>query len=142
MKILQLDLDNMTYEPIKPEASVYEDTEEKKVSIDNTVAILVSVEKGDTEETAKAAMADTLAFMEKQKMKKLVIYPFAHLSNSLAEPKDAMEILQKMAKEVPSSIEVKKAPFGWNKRLSISIKGHPLAEMTKSYDSAGKGVKT
>ena len=142
MKVLQLDLDNITYEMMKPEASVYEDTTEKKVSVDNAVAMLVSVEKGDTDETGKKAMSDTLAFMDKQKVKKLVLYPFAHLSNSLAAPKEAMEILQQMLKQVPSSVDVKKAPFGWNKKLSLSIKGHPLAEMTKSYDSEGKGVKT
>jgi seryl-tRNA synthetase len=33
--------------------------------------------------------------------------------------------------------EVKYAPFGWNKQLSIDIKGHPLAEQSRSY-GAGK----
>ena len=45
MKILQLDVDNITYELVKPEARVHEEGGEKRVSVDDAIAILVSVEK-------------------------------------------------------------------------------------------------
>ena len=45
-----------------------------------------------------------------------------------------MAIINYMAeKATASNLEVKKAPFGWNKKLSVAIKGHPLAEQSKSY---------
>ena len=53
MKVLQLDVDNITYELVKPEAKVYEESDEKLVSVGDSIALLVSVEEGDTEETQR-----------------------------------------------------------------------------------------
>ncbi|MCL5407814.1 MAG: threonine--tRNA ligase [Candidatus Thermoplasmatota archaeon] len=133
MKILQLDVENMTYELLEPEASVYDESEEKKYSIDEAVVMLISVEKGDNEVVAREAIEDTTTFMERQKRKLLLIYPFAHLSRNLAPPREAMRLLELMQKIGSEKVEVKKAPFGWNKKWSIGIKGHPLAEQLKNY---------
>lgn len=133
MRILQLDVDNITYELVKPEASVYEEGKEKKVSVGNALVLLVSVEEGDDEATAKEAMSDAAKFMKQLGRKRLVIYPFAHLSGNLAAPKDALEVLESMRKKVPDGVSLKSAPFGWNKKLSFSVKGHPLAEMSRTY---------
>ncbi|MGC8669640.1 MAG: threonine--tRNA ligase [Candidatus Micrarchaeia archaeon] len=141
MKILQLDVNNLTYELIKPEASVYEDSSEKKVSIDDALALLVCVEKGDTNETADAAIKEAAETMDKLKRNRLVLYPFAHLSNNLAEPKDAMQIINYMFNSLSGKFETKKAPFGWNKGLKLDIKGHPLAEQSKSYTKEGAEAK-
>ena len=133
MKILQLDVDNITYELVKPEARVHEEGGEKRVSVDDAIAILVSVEKGDDAKTAKEAMKDVSAFMAKQGRKRLVIYPFAHLSKNLLAPEEAQKVLADMLADAPEGVEARKAPFGWNKKLSVSVKGHPLAEMSRSY---------
>ncbi|MDE1855384.1 MAG: threonine--tRNA ligase [Candidatus Micrarchaeota archaeon] len=142
MKILQLDVEKLAYDVLKPEASVYEETKEKHAEFDDALVMWVCVEKGDTNETADAALKDALAFMDQIGRKKLVVYPFAHLSSNLAEPKEAMSILDHMYKSVPKGIKASKAPFGWTKKFTIEMKGHPLAEQAKSYDSAGKGKKT
>ena len=136
MKILQLDVDNITYELVKPEARVHEEGGEKRVSVDDAIAILVSVEKGDDASTAKEAMKDVSAFMAKQGRKRLVIYPFAHLSRNLLAPEEAQKVLNDMLADAPEGAEVRKAPFGWNKKLSLAVKGHPLAEMSRSYGGA------
>ena len=61
--------------------------------------------------------------MAQLKRKKLVVYPFAHLSSDLAEPKSAMALINYMAERAASeNIEVRKAPFGWNKKLDLNIK--------------------
>jgi threonyl-tRNA synthetase len=136
MKILQLDVDNIKYELIKPEASVYEQSDEKSVSVDDAVALLVSVEMGDDDSVAEKAVNETLDFMSKNKRQRLVIYPFAHLSNNLLEPKEAMRLIAHMQEIASSKVDSKKAPFGWNKGLTLVIKGHPLAEMSRSYGDA------
>ncbi|MCL4373312.1 MAG: threonine--tRNA ligase [Candidatus Marsarchaeota archaeon] len=141
MKILQLDVNNITYELIKPEASIYEDSDEKRASIDDTLALLVSVEKKDTEGTAELAVKEAIDTMQKLKRERIVVYPFAHLSNDLAEPKEAMHIIDYMFNELKKHFDAKKAPFGWNKALSLSIKGHPLAEQSKSYGAEGAEAK-
>jgi threonyl-tRNA synthetase len=139
MRILQLDVDNITYELVKPESRVHEEGGEKRVSVDDALALLVSVEKGDDAGTAKEAMRDVSAFMEKQKRKRLMIYPFAHLSTDLSSPEEAQAVLNDMAAEAPKGVEVSKAPFGWNKKLSISVKGHPLAEQSRRYGKVSGG---
>ncbi len=135
-----MDVDKITYEPVKPEASVYEDVSRERISVEDTLVILVSIETGDTKETAEKAMRDTFDYMEKLARKKLVIYPFAHLSRELADPHEAMNMLNYMYSMVPESIEAKKAPFGWNKKLILDIKVHPLAEQSRTY-SAGEEAK-
>ncbi len=141
MKVLQLDVERLSYDVLKPEASVYEETREKHAEIEDALVMWICVESGDTEETADAALKEAVDYMNQVGRKKLVVYPFAHLSSNLAEPKEAMRILDYMYKNVPSGIEAKKAPFGWTKKFNIEMKGHPLAEQAKSFDSEGKGKK-
>ncbi len=128
-----MDVNNITYEPVAPEASVYEDAKKEKVSLDGTLVIFVSVEKGDTMQMAELAVKDTEEFMRKLGRKALLIYPFAHLSNNLESPKEAMRILEHMYKHVSKEYDVSKAPFGWTKKMSVDVKGHPLAEQSRSY---------
>ncbi len=139
MRILQFDVDNITYKAVRPEASIYEDLKNKDtVSVDDTLVIFVCVEKGDDDSIADKAMEDTEEFMKKLDRKKLVVYPFAHLSSDLAAPRDAMAIIDRMYKAVPENIEAYKAPFGWNKKLDLDVKAHPLAEQSRSY---GAGIE-
>jgi threonyl-tRNA synthetase len=56
------------------------------------------------------------------------------LSSKLAKPVEALKILKAMedyAKQ--KGIETFRAPFGWNKQFAVSVKGHPLAEQSRSY---------
>lgn len=135
MRILLLDVDKIGYELVKPEASIYEESGEKKVEVENAIVMLMSIEKDDDGSTADKALSDVKKFMDQLKMTKLVVYPFAHLSSNLEEPKKAMQIIDYTYKNASSwkGMEVRKAPFGWNKKLSIVMKGHPLAEQGKSY---------
>ena len=73
-------------------------------------------------------------FLGKLKVNRIIIYPYAHLSQNLARPKDALEVLKAMeryAKE--AGIETYRSPFGWNKAFQIKVKGHPLAEQSRVY---------
>ncbi len=137
MKAIQLDVNSIEYEPIEPEIGTYDKAERKTRSIKDALVFMVSIERGDTEADASKAVKELIDFAGKQKIKNIVIYPFAHLSQSLEEPQRAMNILDYMVKEAEKSkLKVYRAPFGWNKRLAFSAKGHPLAEMFKSYGSS------
>ncbi len=128
-----MDVNNITYEPIAPEASIYEDVKREKVSLDNVLVIFVSVEKGDTEQTADQAARDTEEFMAKLARDRVLVYPFAHLSNNLEAPAEAMRLLERIHSRLARNHDSVKAPFGWTKKMSIDIKGHPLAEQSRSY---------
>ncbi|MGI0100530.1 MAG: threonine--tRNA ligase [Candidatus Micrarchaeaceae archaeon] len=139
MRVLLLDVDNISYDLVKPEASVYEDSDLKHMSVDDAMVMMVSVEDDDDNSTADAALADARKSMGQLGRKRIVIYPFAHLSNRLSEPKKAIKIVERIydAAASDTGIEAIKAPFGWNKKWSISMKGHPLAEQGKSYGAQG-----
>jgi len=134
LKVLQLHVDFVEYEPIQIESSVYEDVEKKVYRVDDALLLLISIEKDDSEELADEVVKDSLDFMDRMKINRLVLYPYAHLSTNLAPPHKALNILKKIREEASSKkIQIYCAPFGWNKRLVISVKGHPLAEQLKSY---------
>ena len=135
LKILQMDVNNITYEPIAPEASIYEDVRKEKVSLDNVLVIFVSVEKGDTLLTAEHAAKETDEFMKKLARSTVLVYPFAHLSNNLEAPNEAMKVLSHLCKSISKDYDVKRAPFGWTKKMSVDVKGHPLAEQSRSYSA-------
>jgi threonyl-tRNA synthetase len=74
-------------------------------------------------------MENTKASLDKLKVNRILIYPYAHLSNTLAKPVEALKVIKVMEKSAKElGFETYRTPFGWNKKFSISIKGHPLAE--------------
>ena len=59
--------------------------------------------------------------------KKIVLYPYAHLSSNLGNPELAMKILEEAEKELKKKkFEVVRAPFGYYKEFELKVKGHPL----------------
>lgn len=140
MRILQLHVDYVEYEPIKPESSVYEDVEKRAHRFEDALLLLTCVEKGDDLELARRAIRESIDHGRRLGASRIVIYPYAHLSSNLASPREALEILRAMREEAASlGLEVHSAPFGWNKRLVIAVKGHPLAEQLRTYERGGGG---
>jgi threonyl-tRNA synthetase len=137
MKILEFDVDSVRYELIKPEAKVYDNQTEKISLVKDCLLVLMSVESGDREVAAERVVSDISSRLKQLGRSKVVIYPFAHLSNDLAGQEEAREILNSVYEGCKKAgIDAVKAPFGWNKKLTIDIKGHPLAEQGRSYGGA------
>ncbi|MCL5430203.1 MAG: threonine--tRNA ligase [Candidatus Marsarchaeota archaeon] len=143
MKILQYDVNKIEWELIEPETDPYERDAPKKKEVEDALAMFIAVENDDTEAFASKAISDVIEFAAKLKRKNLVLYPFAHLSSNLEAPARAMTLFHYMIKEAEnkSKLSVSHAPFGWNKALRLDVKGHPLAEMSRSYGSEVKGGK-
>ena len=132
MRILQLHSNFIEYTPVQKEIASAEEAEKKMVRLDEIVVLFTAVEEGDTPAVGKKAMDEVQAFLKKLKVNKIIIYPYAHLSSTLARPAEALKVVKAMescAKE--KGIETYRAPFGWNKQFTISIKGHPLAEQSR-----------
>ena len=129
LRILQLHSNFIEYEVIEKEVAIAEEYEEKKQRLEELAVLFTCIEEGDDEDVARRAMEETKSSLEKLKVNRILIYPYAHLSNRLAKPTTALRVVKTMeehAKEV--GIETYRTPFGWCKQFSISIKGHPLAE--------------
>ena len=122
------------FTPIAKEITIAEETEKQENRIENTLVLFVAVEEGDDAAIAQRAINDVHAFLQKLKVNRILLYPYAHLSSKLAKPTEALKLLKNMgayAKQI--GIETYRAPFGWNKQFTISIKGHPLAEQSRFY---------
>jgi len=101
--------------------------------------------RGDDSSVAQNAISQIKNSMEKIGCKKLLLYPYAHLSSNLAKPSVAISLLKEMEYGA-SELEVSHSPFGWTKSYKLQVKGHPLAEsskvITKDSDSGDSGEIT
>jgi len=136
VRILQQHVDFIEYLPIEKEIDSAEEIEKKQTRLEDVVVLFTAIEEGDSESLAKHAMQQIKESLNVLKAKKILIYPYAHLSSSLAKPSEALALIKKMeafAKE--AGLEVYRAPFGWNKQFHLKIKAHPLAEQLKVFKS-------
>jgi len=134
MRILQQHLDFIEYEPKEKEIASAEEAERKKYRYEEIVVLFTSVEQGDNDEVARKAIEGTREFLGKLKVNRIIIYPYAHLSQSLARPREALDVLKAMERyALEAGLETYRAPFGWNKAFQIKVKGHPLAEQSRLY---------
>ncbi len=138
MKILQFHVEKISYTPIKKEIKLAEETKKRKTTLKNCIVIFTTIENFDNELSLKRAVKELKDFSRKIKCKKILIYPFAHLSNKLASPKKALNLLKKFEEYLSEYFEVYRAPFGWNKKLEIAVKGHPLAEQFRDFEKLEK----
>ena len=138
MKILQLHVDYVEYYPVSKEIKESEENiiKEKK-RYDETVVILISIEKDDDDENIiQNFIEEVKIYLDKIKCNSILLYPYSHLSSNLESPKAAYDLLKKMEKELIENlngIKINRAPFGWTKELNLKIKGHPLAENSKTF---------
>jgi len=107
------------------------------------VVAFIAIEDGDDSSVVQNAISQIKNSMEKIGCKKLLLYPYAHLSSNLAKPSVAMTLLKEM-EDNASGLEVSHSPFGWTKSYNVKVKGHPLAESSKvitkdSTDSKDEG---
>ncbi|HSB50808.1 MAG TPA: threonine--tRNA ligase [Nitrosopumilaceae archaeon] len=130
MRILQLHCDSIEYTPTKKEIKSAEELTPETKKFQEIVVAFIAVEEGDDSSVAKKAMAEISESMNKVGCKKLLLYPYAHLSSKLASPSTALNILKQMESSNPD-LEISRAPFGWTKSYKVQVKGHPLAENSK-----------
>jgi len=111
----------------------------KKGMLQDGLVVFTTVEKGDEaspENTATNAAASIEEVLGWLKTRRVMIYPYAHLSTDLAGREPAIETLKILeAKLAEKGYEVSRAPFGWYKSFTISAKGHPLSELSRTVTS-------
>ena len=146
MRILQLHCSSMEYTPTKKEIKSAEEITPETKNLEEVVVTFIAVEEGDDKTVAKKAIAEIKESMNKIGCKKLLLYPYAHLSSKLASPNSALSVLKEM-ELLASDLDVSRAPFGWTKTYKLEVKGHPLAETSKvitkdgSTDDTSEAVK-
>jgi threonyl-tRNA synthetase len=111
----------------------------KKGVLQDGLVVFTTVEKGDEqspENTATNAAASVEEVLGWLKTNRVMIYPYAHLSTDLAGREPALETLKILERKLAEKgYEVSRAPFGWYKSFTISAKGHPLSELSRTVTS-------
>ena len=142
MRILQLHCDSIEYTPTKKEIKTAEENvSTDTIHLDELVVAFVAIEKEDDSSVAQDAISQIKNSMEKIGCKKLLLYPYAHLSSNLASPSIAISLLKEM-EESAQDLDVSHSPFGWTKSYKIQVKGHPLAESSKVITKQTDGTKS
>ncbi len=143
MKLLLIHADYIEYQA-KSKTKLAEEVPEsmKNQRAEESLVAFIAVEKSDEEDPkqviSKACEEIERVYLE-VKAKNIVVYPYAHLSSSLAKPAIAVDILKGIEGKLSEKYEVKRAPFGWYKAFELRCKGHPLSELSREITvGAGK----
>ncbi|MFA5943397.1 MAG: threonine--tRNA ligase, partial [Candidatus Thermoplasmatota archaeon] len=136
MKLLLVHSDFIEYKATKKALKSAPELAEADMAgrMEECLCAFVSVEKADEaglDSAVRKAAAEIVKVADQVKTKRVMLYPYAHLSNSLAAPPVAMQALPALKAALPADYEVKQSPFGWYKAFSISCKGHPLSELSR-----------
>ncbi len=135
MKILLLHSDFIEVEPKKKAIKDAEDVEKIKKTLKDCLVVFISAEKEDTniEGVAKNLKEQIDAVASQVNTKKILLYPYVHLTSKPSPPKRAFDIIKKAQILLEKKYSVDHAPFGWYKAFTISVKGHPLAELSREF---------
>ncbi len=103
---------------------------------ENVLVSFCTVEKEDEEspeQVASDASESILEVANSVKTNRILIYPYAHLSSSLAAVKTAMNVLALLTESLKSQgLEVYRSPFGYYKAFTLHCLGHPLSELSRT----------
>ena len=136
MQLLLIHSDYIEFEAKRP-TKFAEEIEEaaKKGRLEEALCAFVAVEKFD-EDDPEAVIAEgakqIVDVASQVHANRIMLYPYAHLSPNLSSPAAAIEILKGMHETLSQNYEVVRAPFGWYKAFTLSCKGHPLSELSRS----------
>ena len=138
LRLLLIHADRFEYETREKAVKEPEplDDSHRKGALEDGLVVFSTVEKNDEQDpeqittNAASSIEEVLGWL---KTKKVMVYPYAHLSTSLASREPAISILKTLEdKLVQRGYEVSRSPFGWYKSFTITAKGHPLSELSRT----------
>ena len=137
MRILLVHSDFLEFEA-KQRTPVAEEVpaEQRSGRLEEVLVVFTAAEEGDEgliDAIAKNAAREIADVARKVKAERVALYPYAHLSSSLAPPKIAVKLLDATRDALRElGLEVHRLPFGWYKAFRLSCKGHPLSELSRT----------
>ena len=108
MKTLNLHVDYIEWEGLKKalknidELSSNQDPSKKRV--EEALVVLTAIEEGDNLDSVDEYVESIKNIVEQVKAKRIVLYPYAHLSKKLGKPNIAIEILEVAEKKLRKKI--------------------------------------
>src|SRR3989337_2169455 len=143
MRILFIHADRLEYEVREPAIKEPEQVDEKhrRMAVDEVLVCFTTVEtrdEADPDSIAALAAKEVEDVAAKVHTGHVVLYPYAHLSSSLAGPDISRKIIASLAARLKAEgVEVLASPFGWDKSFKLNAKGHPLSELSREVTLQG-----
>jgi threonyl-tRNA synthetase len=149
MKLLIIHSDGFAFKTgNKVPGATAEQVPEKEHSLkleSRVLVVFISVENKDEDNPSKIvelAADDIEKLAHELGESRIVVYPYAHLSSSLAHSKTAIKILNEMKEALAQrGFETYKAPFGWYKSFKLNCLGHNRAESSRSIEVEAAATK-
>jgi threonyl-tRNA synthetase len=137
MRLLLLHCESFEYEVRQTAVKNPEPLENNRAGkFENVLVAFSTIEKEDEQNPAEVVGKATESVAEVAKSVKtnrILVYPYAHLSSSLAAAGTAISILQQMSMTLNEmGFEVHRSPFGYYKSFSLHCLGHPLSELSRT----------
>ena len=137
MQLLLIHSDFIEYE-VKKKTKIAEETKALSGRLDDALVAFCAVESRDADglsDVIDKSVAEIIATALKVECKRIMVYPYAHLSNDLSSPEVAIEALKGLENGLKEAgYDVLRAPFGWYKAFTLSCKGHPLSELSRTIE--------
>lgn len=135
MRILAIHADRIHYR-VRRKTPEAEEVSRKEDGMEDCLVVFSCVEKLDEVNPAKVvdgATREIVDVMHRLQIKNVMVFPFAHLAQTLSSPSVALGVLRELEQKLKANgFSVKRAPFGWYKEFEIKDKGHPLSELSKT----------
>ncbi len=131
MRILLLHSDYIVVEPREKALKDAEELKEKKLQAKEALVVFTAIEESDTKKAVENAAKEIEEVYAQVKAERIMLYPWVHLTSKPAAPKKALELLKYLESLLADKYETLRAPFGWYKKFSISVKGHALSELSR-----------
>lgn len=110
----------------RPNNIIPENVNENEQNLRDCIVVLITIEKNDEFENVSKKLSKEITRMTKDIGRNdVVILPFAHLSNNLANSKDCVETLNLIEEKIKNDCNIMRAHFGSHKSLLLDIYGHP-----------------
>jgi len=146
VKILTLHSNFIEFEPKIKALKGAEEVKKEKKRFEEVLVVFSAVEKTDEsnpENVAKNTVSEIKDVANQIKCNNIVLYPYVHLTQTPSSPdiaKKVLDIIERTLKE--ENYSVSHAPFGYYKAFTISVKGHPLAELSRHISGEGGDTST
>jgi threonyl-tRNA synthetase len=109
----------------------------KEAKLEVVLVCLTSFEKHDEgriEELVKAYSDNVKIDSYRLGAKRVLLYPYAHLSKNLGSQRQAKEFIKRPHEHLQQhGYEDHRSPFGWYKAFTLTCIDHPLAEAYRKY---------
>ena len=100
------------------------------------MVVFLTAEKVDEKDQRKVVtkgVEEIVNISRRLGAKNIVLFPFVHLSDKIGSADTALKMIAEIYENLkPLGFTVDKAPFGWEKVFSLTSKGHPLAELSRT----------